>query len=189
MVGKKSLHASTVNESLQSLLRNNSQSRLFLPLLHSYNCFSARTEYIDSVSTSISSYLSVWQKFVALKVVIEPQDSQFSVAKDKEDNSDCVFMFDFRFGFLYLVKLVDDMYQSPERFFVDRCMCLLFNRVLCNGMATAIHILTAKRAVCQQLHRFCNNIGIGVLVSMTASIDSGLHKHIEEVYMMYSRKR
>ena len=62
--GKKMLQASAVNESLQSLLCNNSHSSLFSLRTESYNSFSASANYSELVSTSISSYLSVSQKFV-----------------------------------------------------------------------------------------------------------------------------
>ena len=46
-------------------------------------------------------------------------------------------------------------------------------------MATAPYKLIARRAVYQQLYSFFNNTSVGIFVSLTTSIDSGLHKLVE----------
>ena len=114
------------------------------------------------------------------KVVIELQHSQLSVLQDKEAYHDWFsFFFVFRFGKLYLAKLIVDMPQPLEHFIVDQCMCLFVIRVPCNWMVTAIRNLISIRAVCKQLHSFCNNIIVGILVSLTTKIDIGLPKFVK----------
>ena len=116
------------------------------------------------------------------KVVIELKHSQLSVLQDEEAHNGWSFMSDFRFGKLYLVKLVVDIPQHVEQFIVYRCVCLFIICKLCNWMATAILDWIAIRAVCKQIHNFCNNTGVGILVSLTTRIDSGLHKIVEIIH-------
>ena len=156
-------------------MRNNSHACLFSLCIQTYNSSSSSAKYSDSVFIFISPYLSVSQKFVE-KVAIGLQHSQLSVLQDKEACNDWFFMIDFRFGKLYLLKLVVDMSRFLENFIADRCMCLFIIRILCNWMVTAIHNLIAIRAVCKQTNSFCNGTGIRTLVFLTTSFDSGMQK-------------
>ena len=48
-------------------------------------------------------------------------------------------------------------------------------------MTTAIHNLITIRAVSTQIQSFCNNTGVGILVSLTTSINTGLQKKYQNL--------
>ena len=129
-----------------------------------------------------SSYICQYRKFLFKKVFTELQHSQIGVQQDEEAYKDWLFKFDFRFSQLDLVKLVVDMSQSLGLFIVHRCMGLFIIHIPCNRMVLSNHNLIAIRAVCNQLQNFCNNTGVAILVALTMSIDSRLHKHLIGVY-------
>ena len=115
-VGENKLHQTSARiESLQSLVRNS--SHFFSSVrIQSYISFSACATFKQSVSVSISPYLSVWQNFE--KKVIELQHFQISVLQDKEVYNGWFLLFNTRFGKLRLVKLIVDMAPSPKLFFL-----------------------------------------------------------------------
>ena len=76
------------------------------------------------------------------------------------------------FSFLFMWSLYENVIN-------DRYICLFVIRLPCNWIATAIHKMIKVRAVCKQFHSLCNNTGVWFLDSLTASIDSGLHKVVE----------
>ena len=110
------------------------------------------------------------------KIVLDLQHSQLSVLQLREAYNECFFMFDFRSDTLQLVELVTDRPKSPEFFIFGRCIRLSIFRMFFDSMATVIQILIFIRAVCKQLHCFCNNTVVGILVALTTSMDSGLQK-------------
>ena len=117
---KKFLQASAVNEPLQSLLRNKSHSCLFSLRIQYYNSFSTCAKYSESVSISISSYLSVSQTFVK-KLQKSSNILNLAYCRMKKPAMIGSLLFDFRFDELYLVLLIVDIPQPLEQFNVDRC--------------------------------------------------------------------
>ena len=181
--GKKLLEASAVNKSLQSLLRDNSHFCFFsFSRKQSYNSFSATTKYSESESLLLSSYLSVSQTFFE-KVVTELQHSQFNLLHDEKDYNGWFFTFNLIFGKIFFAELIVVLPQSLEHLIVDHCMSLLVILLLRNCLPGAIHNLITTRAACKKLHSFYNSTGVGILVSLTTNIDSGLKKIVETFHM------
>ena len=115
------------------------------------------------------------------KAVTELQYSQVSVLQDKEAFNFWYFMLNFKYGQLYLVKMIVEMPQSLEHFVVDLCMCLSIIPIILCWMATAIFNLIAIRRVWKQLQSFSNNTGVGILVSFTTSNDNELQKIVKTI--------
>ena len=68
-------------------------------------------------------------------------------------------------------------------------MCFFIIHVPHNWMETAILHLIGTRAVCKQLHSLCNNTRVGILVSLTTSIDNGLPNLVNHLTGVYSTVR
>ena len=174
--GKKMLPTSSVNQSLQSLLRNNSHTCLLSLCIQSYISFLLVLNSLNPYPFS-SPQTCQYHKIFVKKSCKWPQHSNFSVLQDEEAHNVWFSKFDFRLRKLFSVKLIIDMPQSLEQFIVDRCMCLFIIRIFCDWMATAINQLTIIRTVRYQYHSFCTNTGVGSLVCLTTSNDSRLHKN------------
>ena len=178
VLGKKLVVALAVKSSLQFSVLINSHSALDSSRMQSYNSFSDRAKYKESVSNSNSSNLLTSQN-LSKKVLVKLQHSKFSVLEYEEPNNDWFSVLNLCLRQFYFIQLINDAIQSLEKLCVDSSMCFLITQIFCDSVAATIHNLIAVGAVGKQFHCFCDNTRVWILVSFPTGIDSRLLKFIE----------
>ena len=178
VLGKKLVVALAEKSSLQSSVLNRLHSALDSSRMQSYNSFSDRAKYKESVSNSNSSNLLTSQN-LSKKVVVKLQHSKFSVLESEKPNNDWFSMFNLCLRQFYFIQLIIGVIQTLEQFCVDSPVCFLIGQIFCDSVVTTIHNLIAVGAVGKQFHCFCDNTRVWILVSFSTGTDCRLHKFIE----------
>ena len=124
--------------------------------MQSYNFFSDRAKYKESLSISNSSNLLMSQN-LQTKVVVRLQHSKFSVLKYEKIQQGLVSVLNLCVRQFYFIQSIFDVIQTLEHFCVDSPMCFLISQKLCDSVTTKIHNLIAVGAVGKQFHSFRGN--------------------------------
>ena len=132
--------AIAVKLSLQSPVLNQLHSALDSSRMQTYNSFSDRAKYKESVSISKSSNLLMSQN-LSKKVVVKLQHSKFSVLEYGKPNNDWFSVLNLCLRHFYFIQLIIDVIQTLEKFRVDSPLCFLIVQIICDSVATTIHNL------------------------------------------------